>query len=720
MQQTASMLTGRHSYRRKIMAFYSTIHLASAQILGAQIPYLPLWIPVLLGLGIGLNFGIASFDIRILLGAFLLVVACLSMLIHRLWALAFFLVAFGLGWTEYQAHSKATPTLSHPVERAYIIGRLASWERLSQAQVRIELVDIRFENNIMPPLQRIRLLAPAPATLHPNIGVWIKAPVRLVPPPVPAMPQGYDFARAAWFSGVGGVGSVLGALTVLPMATGHAPSTIAVWQTWFTQTRLDSAAKLRAHSEGAAGEILVAMVIGDRAALKENTAQALRTAGLQHLLSISGFHLAVVAGGMFILVRKSLSLVPILALKWPLKAIAAVVAACVAVFYTLLTGGALPTWRSCITVLIIALAVLLGRRPFSLRFVAAGASVILLWAPAALVNISFQLSFAAITALIALVEAGGPFFGWRHWFSQTGWARGILGFLLGLLVTTIVAEVSLAPFLIYHFQQIGIYGLLANMMAVPLSSFIILPFGLLGLLLEPLGLAAWPLGLASGACWLMLEGATWVAGLPASLQHIPSWPHSALLCWIAAGLLLTLGRERLRWFTLLPLAVGIILLMQHQAPDVRISAQGRLVGLNLPHALALSDSRTARFTAKIWVQSAGAAYGWTWQELDILDNSSGPCGVTRCIAHFKRHGLVWRIALDGWKAPRTCPQADIWVSPYRAVQGACPLLTFDRAWFAQQGATDLFLSRPKVPELGFATVKIKTVHSTRGEHPWVR
>jgi competence protein ComEC len=712
-----------------VLPRYNSLAHNLAQLLAAQAAHWPLWIPVLLGLGIGLNFGITAFKMRLVLFVSLLMLACLSLLVHRLWGVAFLLVAFGLGWTEYYAYQKATPTLHHPLERADITGRLVLWERLSATRVRMELADVRFERTHavglnVPTLRRIRLLVHTSTPHPPAIGVWIAARVRLVPPPEPAMPGGYDFARAAWFSGLGGVGSMLGGYRVVVPQAGPAVQTASHWQDWFTKTRLESAARLRAHTHGAAGEILVAMVIGDRAALTDNTAQALRTAGLQHLLSISGFHLAVVAGGIFLLVRKSLCLIPTLALHWPLKAIAAVVAALVAVFYTLLTGGALPTWRSCITVLIIALAVLLGRRPFSLRFVAAGATLILLWTPAALVNISFQLSFAAITALIAMVEAGGPLFGWRNALNEQGYWGTFLGFVLSLLITTLVAEISLAPFLIYHFQQIGVYGLVANMLAVPLCSFIILPFGLLGLLLDPLGLAGLPLGLAGLACTWMLEIATWVAGLPASLQHVPSWPPGVLLCWVAAGLLLTLGQGPVRWFALLPFGLAVVLLLQHQRPDIRLSGQGKLIGIELPHGVALSDGRTARFTARVWVQDAGALYGWTWQELGMLGHNSPLCGQTRCIATFEHHGTLWRIALDGWRAPHTCPQAEIWVSPYRAVAGHCPILTFDRLWFAAHGATDLFLSKPISSKSGaqepaLVSVRITTVRSTRGEHPWV-
>jgi competence protein ComEC len=669
--------------------------------LAAQAPNLLLWVPVLFGLGIGLAFAVGDPKLRWALLAVLAAASALAMLLRaRLLAPALLLVLSGLSWTQLRATWQATPTLAAPLERALITGRLVRLDRVSESQVRLRLADVWVDGQ---QLRAVRLLAPIRLGNEPPIGATLALQARLAPPPGPATPRGYDFARAAWFDDLGAVGAALRP----PQLLAQPPPTLLSER--MAAARAAASARIRAAVPGPPGEILVAMVVGDGAALSDAQADALRTAGLQHLLSISGFHLAVVAGSVFWLLRKALSLWPALALRVRTKAIAAVVAALVAVAYTLFTGGAWPTWRSCLSVLVVAAAVLLHRRPFSLRLVAAAAMIILIWQPAALINVSFQLSFAAVTALITLAEPGGPMARLSSRLGD-GWTGRALLWVAGLVLTTLAAEAALAPLLIYHFHQVGLFGLVANSLAIPLSSVLILPVGLLGLAQNLFGLGDQLLQVAGWASAQLLDIATTVAGWPHSVLRVPMIPLSSALAAVLAGLCLCLGlgRVRLLCIPLLGLAAGLA--VASPAPDLRLSSSGRLVAIPAGEAVAVNDLRGARFTRERWRQDAGQALDWSWAELGLLDPSSAECGRSRCVAVFRANGRQWVIAVDGRQAPRHCPDADIWISPARAVAGSCPLLTFDRPWFAREGATDVWLG----------SGQIETVRQVSGQQPWTR
>lgn len=399
-------------------------------------------------------------------------------------------------------------------------------------------------------------------------GAVIRLRARLMPPASPMLPGGYDFARAAWFKGLAATGNAIGPITLLeaaPQGTG-----LAQWQRAL-------AGHIRGQLDGSSGTIAAALASGDRGAVAEADEQAMRDAGLTHLLSISGLHVSAVIGAVYLLALRLFAGWPWLALRVRLPLVAAGMGAAGGIAYTLLTGAEVPTVRSCVGAVLVLLALALGREPLSLRMVAVAVFFVLLLWPEALIGPSFQMSFAAVIAIVALHTAAPvrAFLGprderWGAWIAR----RGVM-----LLVTGIVIELALMPIVLFHFHRTGMYGALANVIAIPLTTFVIMPLIAVALLADLVGAGAPVWWLAGESLKLLLAIAHLTAAQPGAVTHLPTMGQGAFALFAGGGLWLALWRGRVRLLSLFPVGVGVILVAATPQPNILISGDGRHVAV---------------------------------------------------------------------------------------------------------------------------------------------
>ena len=318
-------------------------------------------------------------------------------------------------------------------------------------------------------------------------GAQLQLRARLAPPPPMALPGGYDFARDAWFKQIGAVGKALGPVTVLQPAKESGIDGV--------RDRLDR--HIRDRLPGANGGIATALATGDQNAVPAADADAMRRSGLTHLLSVSGLHIAAAVGAAMLLTLKLLALSERLALRLNLVLVAAGVGALTGIGYTLLTGAQVPTVRSCVAALLVLAGIALGRDAPSMRLLAVGALVVLIFRPEAIAGASFQLSFAAVASIIALHSSAWA----RRVFSRRdeGLPARLGRALLAMVATGLAVEITLIPIALYHFHRAGLYGVLANIIAIPLTTFVIMPLEAGALFLDIAGLGAplwWLCGLS--------------------------------------------------------------------------------------------------------------------------------------------------------------------------------------------------------------------------------
>ena len=537
-------------------------------------------------------------------------------------------------------------------------------------------------------------------------GAVVRMQARLMPPAPPMLPGGYDFARAAWFEGFSATGSAQGPVELVAAGEGEA---------WLAPLQRRLAAHVRSQLDGSPGAIAAAFASGDRGAIARTDEDAMRDAGLTHLLSISGVHVSAVVAAGYLLAIKLLALWPWLALRVRLPVVAAGVGALVGIAYTLLTGAEVPTVRSCVGAVLVLGALAMGREPISLRLVAvAGAFVLLLW-PESIVGPSFQMSFAAVVAIAALHSARPvkALLARREEGLAAKLARGALA----LLLTGLVIEVALMPIVLFHFHRAGVYGAFANVLAIPLVTFVSMPLIALALLLDLAGLGGPVWWLAGRSLEAMLWIAHVAANQPGAVKLMPQMGWGTFALFVAGGLWFALWRGRARLWGLGAAGLATVLLLLTPTPDVLISGDGRQVGVVTEDGrlLSLRDTRS-EFTRDNLMELAGV-------EADPVPLAEWPgaeCSADFCVLAVERAGRTWQLLLarsrnliEERALAAACERADIVVADRYLPRSCRPReLLADRRMLDVSGGLALVLQADGIEQA--------TVADTQGEHGWWR
>jgi competence protein ComEC len=674
----------------------------------AERDQLPLWLPVGLGLGTAAWFALPDTSGWI---AFLLLAAAAGLAPQALapgtrWsrAVSIFALAAILGCANiwWKAERVAAPALA-AARPAEFTATIKGFQRLP-AREAVRLVVKPLGDPALPARLRVTLdQAKAPETLRPGATVRLRG--YLMPPAPAAVPGAYDFARTAWFQRIGGTGRVTLVALVAPARGEGVEARLA-------GARQRLADHVRAQLPAGAGGIAAALATGDQGGIPEADADAMRRSGLAHLLSVSGLHLTAVVGAVMLLTLKLLALSPALALRFRLVLVAAAAGAVAGIAYTLLTGAEVPTIRSCIAALLVLAGIALGREALTLRLVAVGALIVLILWPESLPGPSFQMSFAAITAIVALHEH--PRLRALLARREELWPLKLGRFLAGLVLTGLAVELALVPIALWHFHQAGLYGAFANIVAIPLTTFVIMPLEGMALLLDPAGLGAPFWWLTGAALELLLALARATAAAPGAVAMLPTMPAAAFAAMAAGGLWLALWRGRGRRWGLAPIAIGAVAAWSAPPPDLLITGDGRHLALRTASGeLALLRGRAGDYVRDLLAESSGAAA--EFGELEQLPFAA--CSADFCAAEMVRNGRGWRLlaSRSGRRVPigalsRACAEADIVVSDRRLPSACRPRwIKADRDFLARSGGLAITLSN--VPRV--ATV-------ARGDgHPWV-
>lgn len=536
-------------------------------------------------------------------------------------------------------------------------------------------------------------------------GALVQVAARLMPPAPPMLPGSYDFARAAWFGGISATGSATGAVRVLAPASADQ---------FVPELRRSLSSHIHGRLGGSPGGIAAAFASGDRGGIAEADEEAMRDAGLTHLLSVSGLHVSAVMGATYMLVVRLLALWPWLALRVRLPLVAAGAAALAGIGYTVLTGAEVPTVRSVAGALLVLIALALGREPLSLRLLAgAGFAVMLAW-PEAVIGPSFQLSFAAVMTIVAVHQTG-----WMKAFTarreEPWWLAGGRH-LAAILLTGMAIELALLPIGLYHFHRAGLYGAVANVIAIPLTTFVTMPLIAVALVLDVARGGA-PVWWAVGkSLELLLQLARFVAGQPGAVTMLPAMGGVNCALFLAGGLWMALWSGRVRLLGLVPLVAGAAMLALMEPPDVLVSGDGRHVGfprLAADRLVVLRDTRS-EFARDKLAELAG-------MDGNIVPLDSWPgsrCNADFCAIDIARDGRTWRLLLARGSNPAAlrdmaaaCERVDIVIAPRWLPRSCRPaVLKLDRHLLEQSGGVALDLGRGQMT----------TVAAGQGDHGWWR
>ncbi|MBR0814770.1 ComEC family competence protein [Bradyrhizobium diazoefficiens] len=538
------------------------------------------WVPVAFGGGIAFYFAadhepvlwvVATTAIVLLLGAILLRRS-------RLFAPAIMIavVAAGFAVATWKTARIAHPVLAKPLYSVSLSGFVETRdirERTDRFVLRVTAMEAQRSD---VKLERVRLSVRKGTA--PEVGSFVQLKARLMPPLAPVRPGSYDFSRDMFFQGIGASGFVMGAITasVPPDAGG-----LRLRYAAFMQGLRDAIdARIRSTLEGDNRAIATALLTGRRDAISAPVNDAMFISGLGHVLSISGYHMAVVAGVVFFAVRALLALVPGLAVGFAIKKWSAAAALVAAAFYLLLSGAEVATQRSFFMTAVVLIAVMVDRRAITFRTLAVAALIVLAVAPEALVHPSFQMSFAATLGLVALVQIGMPNLLASPDHSATArvalWGGREIAMLF---LASLIAGLATTPYAAFHFHRVTPYGVLANLGAMPVVSALVMPAGLLGLLAAPFGLDGafwWLMGI--GIDW-MVAVSRWVAALPGAVGRIPAFGIAPLIAASLGIIVMGLLRTPLRWCGAVVLLASIAWGLSVRQPDILIAGDGASVAV---------------------------------------------------------------------------------------------------------------------------------------------
>jgi competence protein ComEC len=669
----------------------------------------PLWLPVLFGLGAAAYFASAVEPwlpalITAIFGVILAARAARGLPGPFILLLASLMLLGGFAAAELRAHLVAAPVLERPLELALVSGLVRDVEPLEKDAVRVVLSDIAVENRELSPLpQRIRLRLP-PKSPEVRPGMRIRLYASLMPPSSPVVPGGFDFARFAWFQRLGAVGYGMGRVEILGESEGTG------FDSWIAGIRLSITRTILSELPGDTGAVAAALVTGGERAISKPLLDAYRDSGLAHLLSVSGLHMTLVAGLVFVGLRALLALIGPVALRFPIKKWTAVGAALAALFYLFLSGAFVPTQRSFLMTGIVLLGVVLDRQAISMRLVAWAALFILLTQPESILGASFQMSFAAVLALVAVYEvAQGPATAWRR---QGGWWRGPVLYVAMLILSSLVAGLATAPFSVDSFNRFNPYGVASNMLAVPLSGVLVMPAALISVLLMPLGLAHYPLIVFGWGCAIVNAIAYEVASWPGAGLTLPSFSKVGFAALVLGGLWLMLMRGRLRWLGMVGLAYALTTPFTTRLPDLLADGGGGsgLVALRLKDGrLLITPGRKDPITREAWKRRMAVT-----DEPIPMEDQAGE-GRLRC------DGLACRAEVNGvevgfLKRPEAliedCGETMLLIADFALPRDGCPkALKIDRWARLKGGAHAIWLADGRIE-------RIETVKGQASMHPW--
>ncbi len=572
------------------------------------------WSPICLAVGIGGYFGLRfepAADLYVGVLAFALLLLAAARWIGVAWrplAVGMALIATGFLLAGARAHTVAEPVLQWryygPVE-----GRVVALDRSASDALRVTLDQVRIGDvPVDQRPQRIRLSIHGD-TVNLSPGQRIMTTAHLSPPQGPVEPGGFDFRRHAWFQQLGAVGYTrVPVLTSAPAQDGRDGVRITAW-------RMAISDRVRAILPGEVGGFAAAVTTGDRSGMGQSSLEALRASNLAHLLAISGLHMGLLTGFVFVACRVGFLMMPALALRAPVRKLAAICALFAATIYLFLSGGNVATERAFVMVCVMLGAVLLDRRAISLRAVAVAALIVLVLRPETLLSPGFQMSFAATTALVAAFGAlrdHGPMPG-PKWFRP----------VLALLMSSAIAGIATAPIGAAHFNTVSHYGLVANLVSVPVMGTLVVPSAVVAALLAPFGLEAIALHVMGlGLRWI-LAVAHWVSDLEGARGFVVRPLGFVLPVLTMSVLWLILWQGRARWIGVAPAVVAITMWGQGSRPDVLIADTGGLVGVMTEQGRALSKPKGSGFVASVWLENDGDGADQTKAALRWPESAEG-------------------------------------------------------------------------------------------------
>ncbi|MDA0780722.1 MAG: ComEC/Rec2 family competence protein [Rickettsiales bacterium] len=609
-----------------------------------------LWIPVLFGIGVIAYFKIPfepDIKISILLTALLLV----GIFIYRkntylIWLLIISLIiSCGFLSANLRTILVKAPVISKETGIKKITGTIESISSRTTGKrfvlTEIEIEGVAKENT--PKKVRVNINKNDSGAV---IGDRISILANLLPLPRPVIPGGYDFPRHAYYQQIGAIGYSVSDGEII-----YSPKSLS-FNASLENLRKSIKENILKSSDSKNGNIAVALLVGDKGGIDKKTLDEIRFSGIAHILAISGMHLSLVAAIFFFSGRFIFALSKKLALNYNIKKWAAFVAIIGSFIYLLISGTPISAQRAFIMTSLILTAIIIDRLATPMRSVAVAALIILILTPESILTPSFQMSFAAVFALISLYEIAKPFF---KYYSEFGIFKKIGIYLFGIIFSSAVAGIATAPFAMYHFNNFAPYGILTNLIVVPLTSLFVMPFGVLTLLLMPFGLEQIGLIPMIFGIDIIVKTASYISSLPQPVGNIGQMSDITLAMLTVGGVIFLFLKTKIRYAGILVMISGTLFSLSPNIPNIIIGEDTKLIAVKTsPDNLAFSSKFHERYSREQWQKRYAIENPITFAQTegDIIK-----CDSTRC--HYKYENTLASFIKHPIAFEEDCENADI-------------------------------------------------------------
>lgn len=663
---------------------------------------LPLWFPVGIGAGVALYFALPGMTplwpyALGALGVLLLLAVSWRLVITRLLLMAAFAILLGLAASALRVQMVAAPVLNEPIFFQNVEGTVEDIQR-KEKKVQIVLSNPSVETLAPEDTPEHLSITVRKLDVPLSIGARIRMPATLFSPPAPAMPGAYDFARMFYFAKMGAVGFSPRQPEILTPGIDH-----DIWSR-LTRLRLDIANHMVSVMGVEDGSIASAMLVGEQSLVSQEVSDSMRASGIYHILSISGLHMSLATGLIFVVIRLILAMIPYTAIHWPNKKIAAVCGLIGGAAYLLLAGAPVPAVRSYIMVACVLAAMLMDRKGISMFSLAWAAALILLLMPESLFTASFQLSFAATLAIVALFERYGAVL----FHGNASVPMRIALYFFGLMVTSLAASLYTTPLAVMHFNRMAIYGIFANMLIVPLSSFWIMPWALLAMLALPLHLDIFPLHMLKWGLDVMMVISRFVSAFPYANITLPSPSNWGFVLIIIGGLWLALWNTRWRLIGIPLLVLGLGTIALFKPYDLIISDDAKRIAYRSESGQwVMLRGDVDGFEPALWARAQGVEELMARKDaLDSIPELS--CDKKTCMI---THGKTTIVAAIGNGAGDLCESGAEIIITAQYLHCDHTSYVIDREFVERHGASAVRFAQG---------VQIDTTEERRGRWPWVK
>ncbi|MBE6452767.1 MAG: ComEC family competence protein [Alphaproteobacteria bacterium] len=571
-----------------------------------------LWYTVFFGSGIGFYFSLSAEPSKWISLAIVESIILLALLLkkhHRILRVIGLCSIFVLGfcWIQIRTLYLSTYIYHSPITKTYLQGRINKIDFNSKGNVRLTLDNIQnFEQENINGRYKITLRQKQPTF---KSGQCVEMVAELKPNIQAQIPYGYQFNRHNFYQGISGNGYSLSPAYPIECKS----------DTDFFTNSINKINNLRSlivrhiHKilPQEEASIVSAILAGEQSGIKSTQLEKYRNSGLAHFLSISGMHMSLIAGIMFFLIRLIMAAIPKLSLRFDSKKVAVGFTFIISTVYLLISGIEIPAQRAFIMTTIVLLGVLFNRRAISMKSISLAALLVLIITPEALIGASFQMSFAAVVALIAFYEKiSVRLNNWLchrddNFFIKT--IKIITIYIVGIILADLIASLATLPFAIYHFNRISIYTTITNLLSGPIIGLIIMPFTLFALILIPFGLDIPFLYIIGYGVKILNDITSFISSQPEASLQVLSMPTWGLVLIVLGGLWLCIWEHKWRWWGIIPIIIGFSSLYLVQKPDILIGANNNLVAVKSEeNNMIVLPAVGNNFTKHLWLEKTAS------------------------------------------------------------------------------------------------------------------